>query len=72
MRDSEMLLGWILSRLKELGLLLAFEIRVTKESWGYGLERDWHLIFKCVMNHQGDTRRGNATEETQDYSRTIS
>ncbi len=66
---------WILSRLKELGLLLAFEIRVTKEkrrkeSWGYGLERDRHLIFKCVMNHQGDIKWGNATEETRDYSST--
>lgn len=69
--------GWILSRLKELGLLLAFEIRVTKErrkkeSWGYSLERDRHLILKGVMDHKGIIQWGHATDETRDYSRTRS
>jgi archaellum biogenesis ATPase FlaH len=68
---------WIVGRLRELGLLLAIEIRVRKEqrrkeSWGYGLEQDRHLVLKCVMDHQGDIKWGRTRVDAHEYSRTSS
>lgn len=66
---------WILSRLKEIGLLLAFEIRVTKEKrkkerWGYGLERDRNWFVRGLIDYQGNIKWGLTKQSAQEYSST--
>ncbi len=66
---------WLLNRLKEIGLLLAFEIRVIKEKrkkerWGYGLERDRSWILRGLIDYQGNIKWGLTEQSAQEYSST--